>query len=274
MNADDIYKLLNRVREEKPLVHLITNSVTRNDCANVVIAIGASPIMATDSKEVEEVVSVSKALVLNIGTIEENIVEPMILAGKKANNLDIPVILDPVGVGVSDFRKTIVEKIFENIHVSIIKGNQSEIKTICGLEANSKGVDSGDNDSVDDITRISQILSNKTNSVVAVTGKIDVISQLGKTVYISNGNKMLKSITGTGCMGTALVGVFATVAKNMLEAAVAGISLLNTAGDIAYKKIIDVGGGCGSFKVYLFDSIGENDPFILDKIKFTLYNNK
>lgn len=255
MNAD-IYKLSNRIREEKPLVHLITNSVTRNDCANVVIAIGASPIMAIDSREVEEVVSVSKALVLNIGTIEENIVESMILAGKKANSLNIPVILDPVGVGVSEFRKNIVGEIFENIHVSIIKGNQSEIKTICGLEANSKGVDSGDNDSVDEITRISQALSKKTNAVVAVTGKIDVISQFDKTVYLSNGNKMLKSITGTGCMGTALVGVFSTITNNMLEAAVAGISSLNTAGDIAYKKTTDIGGGCGSFKVNLFDAIG------------------
>lgn len=246
---------------EKPLIHLITNSVTRNDCANVILAIGASPIMAFDPREVEEVVSLSNALVLNIGTIEEHVVESMILAGRRANSLNIPVVLDPVGVGVSKFRNNVIEKIIENIHISIIKGNQSEIKTICGLDANFKGVDSEVNDTIEEITKVSQILSNKTNSVVAVTGKVDVISKLDKTIYLSNGNEMLKSITGTGCMATALVGAFSAMTDNMLEAAVAGISTLNMAGDIACEKTKAIGGGSGSFKMYLLDAIGNRGKY-------------
>lgn len=255
MDIDTIEELSNRIKQEKPLVHLISNSVTRNDCANVVLAIGASPIMAIDPREVEEVVSKAKALVLNIGTIEKDIAESMILAGKKANSLNIPVVLDPVGVGISELRQNVVREILENVRIAIIKGNQAEIKILYGLRANFKGVDSEDNESIEFMTEISQVLSKETNSVVAVTGKVDVISSLDETIYLYNGHEMLRSITGTGCMGTALVGVFSSVTDSMLNAAVAGIYSLNRAGEIAYEKTKSFGGGSGSFKANLIDAI-------------------
>lgn len=158
MNTNSIADTLCLIRKEKPLIHLITNGVTRNDCANIVLGIGASPIMAIDFREVEDVVSVSKALVLNIGTIEKGTVESMIRAGMMANSLNIPVILDPVGVGISQFRIDVVKRILKNIQVSIIKGNQAEIKTLCGIEANFKGVDSEDSEDNEKIKLVCQEL--------------------------------------------------------------------------------------------------------------------
>lgn len=252
---NNIEKLLCLVKKEKPLIHLITNSVTRNDCANIALAIGASPIMAMAIEEVEDVISASKALVLNIGTIEKETAKSMIKAGQKANSLDIPVILDPVGVGVSMYRRRVVEEILEHVHISIIKGNASEIKTIYGLKAKSKGVDSVEEDDIDEMKKISQNLSKRINSVVGITGKIDVVSFIEETVLIYNGHKMLKSITGTGCMCTTLIGAFSSVATSMLDAALGGILCLDIAGEIAYEKTKKMHGGSGSFKMHLFDAI-------------------
>lgn len=247
-------KLLQRIKEQKPLIHHITNLVTINDCANIVLAIGASPVMAMDINEVEEVVAISQALVLNMGTLNENIVKSMILAGKKANQLNIPIILDPVGVGISNFRKESAKKIIENMKISIIKGNQSEIKTLYGMEVDCKGVDSIERQDIDELKNISKGLSKQTNSVIVTTGKIDVISFLEETILVDRGNEILTNITGTGCMTTSLIGSYAAVTNNMLDAALAGVQSMNIAGEIAYDKMKKVGGGVGSFKVFLIDA--------------------
>lgn len=160
MNEHEINKLIEDVRKRNPLIHHITNQVTMNDCANITLALGASPIMAMEVKEVQEVTSLSQALVLNMGMLSENTVEAMIISGKVANELNIPIVLDPVGVGVSKFRIHAVERLLENVKVSIIKGNQSEIKTLIGISTSFNGVDSSDDDSIENIADITIKLSN------------------------------------------------------------------------------------------------------------------
>ena len=255
MNIETMKELAQRIKQQKPLIHHITNLVTINDCANITLAIGASPIMAMDIKEVEEVVSISHVLVLNMGTLNENIVKSMILAGKKANQLNIPIILDPVGVGVSTFRKEAVRNLIENVQISIIKGNESEIKTLSGIEPKCKGIDSQGTQDIDGLKNICQQLSKQTNSVIVATGKTDVISFLEETVYIHRGNEILTNITGTGCMTASLIGSYAAITNNMLDAAIAGVQSMNIAGEIAYEKMMNIGGGAGSFKVLLMDVV-------------------
>ena len=141
-----IGNLLNEVRNKKPLVHNITNYVTVNDCANILLAIGASPIMADDIKEAADITKISSALVINIGTLNERTIESMIASGKKANELNIPVIFDPVGAGASEFRNETTKKILEEVKISVLRGNMSEIKFISGLESSTKGVDASESD--------------------------------------------------------------------------------------------------------------------------------
>lgn len=255
MNKEDMNRLIEGLRKKNPLIHHITNQVTINDCANMTLALGASPIMAMDPKEVQEVTSLSQSLVLNMGTLSERNLEAMIISGQIANELNIPIILDPVGIGVSKFRIHAVEKILENIKVSIIKGNQSEIKTLGGISACFKGVDSLENDSVENISNITIKLSNTLDTVVACTGKVDIIGFHSKCIYIEDGNNMLGKITGTGCMLASLMGSYAAITSKMEQVAEVGIISMHMAGKKAYKRMIDENRGSGSFKVFLLDEI-------------------
>lgn len=144
--AQKVVELLNRLKNKKPLIHNITNYVTVNDCANILLAIGASPIMADDLKESADITSIASALVINIGTLNERTIESMIASGKKANELNIPVVLDPVGAGASSFRNETTKRILEEIKISVLRGNMSEIKFIAGLESETKGVDASESD--------------------------------------------------------------------------------------------------------------------------------
>lgn len=254
------YNLLKLIRERKPVVHHITNYVTINDCANVVLALGASPIMADAVAEVEEIVCLASALVINMGTLSKEHVEAMLAAGKKANEHDIPVILDPVGVGASTFRKKSVEKIIKEVKLSVICGNMSEIKSISGISVKSKGVDVSEVDVLQTNTlelgkNIAEQLAFKLNCSVAITGAIDIISREGKTIFIDKGHKMLSTVTGTGCMCTSLIGTYCAVTKNYFEAAVAGVLTMDLAGEKAYGRLKTKDEGSGSFKAKLIDSI-------------------
>lgn len=255
MDNRNLDKLIKLVRKRNPLIHHITNQVTMNDCANITLALGASPIMAMDIKEVQEVTSLSQALVLNMGTLSEKTIEAMIIAGKTANALNIPIVLDPVGVGVSKFRINAAERLLENVKISIIKGNQSEVKTLAGLSASYKGVSSLDNNNSEDMANIATNLSRILDAVVACTGRVDIIGYNNKSILIEGGNRMLKSITGTGCMLASLMGCFAGVTSNLLEAAQAGVLSMNIAAEKAYKRVVDENRGAGSFKVFLLDEI-------------------
>lgn len=247
-----IIENLKEVRDKSPLVHHITNYVTVNDCANIVLALGGSPVMADDIKEVEEMVSFASSLVINIGTLNERTISSMIKAGIKANELNIPVILDPVGVGATGLRTEATKILLEKVKFAVLRGNMSEIKIIAGMDVKIKGVDSTASD--EDALDIAKNLANKLNTVVAITGARDVITDGSRHCLVNNGHKILSMVTGTGCMSTSLVGAYAGTTNDYLQAAVAGIVTMGIAGEKAYESLAQ-GEGIGTFKVRLFDNI-------------------
>ncbi|KAB3531529.1 hydroxyethylthiazole kinase [Alkaliphilus serpentinus] len=250
----DYKDILKKIKNKKPLIHHITNYVTATDCANTVLALGASAVMADDPLEVEEVVIHSDALVLNMGTLNQQKIEAFILAGRKANDLGIPIILDPVGVGGTKLRSEALKRILKEIKVSVIRGNMSEIKHIYGIEEMTRGVDSI-SDSKDGGKEISKAIAQRHKCVVAITGEIDYISDGNQTFSIRNGHKMLTNITGTGCMTTSLIGVCCGATKDIFMATALAISIMGIAGERAYEDLQDKS-GIGSFKVHLLDAIG------------------
>lgn len=240
------------LHNKRALIHHITNYVTVNDCANVVLAIGASPIMADELSEVEEMVGICDALVLNIGTANERTIASMLKAGKAANAKGIPVVLDPVGVGATMFRRQSVAKLMDTISFSIIRGNMAEIKTIAGLEAKSAGVDSLEEES--DGAKIALNLAKKLGCVIAITGKIDVVSDGTLCYTLQNGDMALTQVTGTGCMSTSLIGSFIGASNNAFASALAGILTMSISGELAEKSK-----GIGSFHTSLINRIGQMD---------------
>lgn len=254
---NNVSELLKELKKKSPLVHNITNYVTVNDCANILLAIGASPVMADDVEEVEEMVSIASALVINIGTLNHRTVESMIKAGKRANELGIPVILDPVGIGATTLRTKVTELILDNVKIAVIRGNMSEIKITSGINVEIKGVDSTADGS--GAEQIAKELSKKTGAVVAITGARDVIARGDRVALIDNGHKILSKVTGTGCMTTALIGAFAGAGDDYFTAAVSGIMSMGLAGEKAYASLKD-GEGIGTFRMRLFDSIYNMTP--------------
>lgn len=292
----DITHAIKDVRDTHPLVHCITNYVTVNDVANSILAIGGSPIMADALEEVEAVVSKSKALVLNIGTLNENTVKAMILAGKTANAKNIPVIFDPVGAGFTPYRAETAKKILDEVGVGIIRGNLSEIASLAGIKSANKGVDASD--SITDIKNsaagidqvaIAKNLAQKYSTVIAITGQTDIISDGNCCYKIRNGHPILSKVTGTGCMATGLIAAFAgsnsaaitganTAATSginttaavsrtaMLSAAVAGIASMGIAGEIAFAKAGSE--GTGSFHIAIIDALSRmNDVELQSHLK-------
>ena len=206
--------ILNKVFERHPIVHCITNYVTVNDVANVIIASGGSPIMSDDITEVEEIVNISDGLVINIGTLNKRTVESMILAGNVANKKGIPVIFDPVGAGASSFRNETVKRLLDEIEFSIIKGNSSEIKFMTGVSGKSRGVDVSfddviSSDNIEGFISIAKKLSELTNATVVMSGEIDIVAKKDKAALIRNGHSMMAKITGSGCMLAGILGVYA-----------------------------------------------------------------
>lgn len=248
-------KTIHMVREKNPLIHHITNIVTMNDCANITLAIGASPIMAMDPKEVEEVTSESEALVMNMGTLNERVLEAMIMAGKVANQLNIPIVLDPTGIGISAFRKQGSSRILEGVKIDIIKGNASEVKTLLGLSTCFRGVDSLDVDNIESLSEIVLQVSRKLKVVAVCTGETDIIACNKDVHLIKGGHPMLKNITGTGCMIGSLMGSYLGVNRNKIEAAELAVESMNIAGERAYAKMVREKRGSGSYRVFLIDEI-------------------
>lgn len=253
----NVSNLLNEVRNKVPLVHNMTNYVTVNDCANAVLAIGASPIMADDINETADITSISSSLVINIGTLNKRTIASMLISGKKANELGIPVIFDPVGAGASKLRNDTTKVILEQVKITILRGNLSEISFIAGLEASTKGVDCSETDSNNDSVSIAKAVAVKLGCIVAITGAVDVISDSKRIVTIQNGHKMLSKVTGTGCMTTALVGSFAGATKDYFTAAVGGVASMGIAGELAYEKVGQI--GTGSFHIAIIDALSRLD---------------
>ena len=244
--------LVAEVRRKVPLVHQITNYVTVNDCANITLAIGASPIMADDMAEAAEITALSAALVLNIGTLNQRTVASMLASGQQANRLGIPVVFDPVGAGASGLRNQTTQTILSQVRLAVLRGNLSEISFIAGLQATTRGVDASAADAGNDAVAVAQAAAQRLGCVAAVTGAVDVISDGARTVAIHNGHPLLSKVTGTGCMASALVGAFAGAAGDYLAAAVAGIAAMGIAGEIACQQA--GGQGNGSFRAAILDA--------------------
>lgn len=255
---NSIGDLLINVREVSPLVHHITNYVTVNDCANITLSIGASPVMADDINEVRDMVSIASSFVINIGTLNSRTVEAMIEGGKRANELNIPVILDPVGAGATPYRTEVAKKIMDNVKLSIIRGNLSEIKTLYGINSKTKGVDSVEDTSntseLENAKALAKDFAIKSGSVIAITGAVDIITDGIKLYTVENGHKIMSKVTGTGCMCSSLIGSYLGVHKDIFLSALSGVVSMGIAGEIAEENLSE-GEGTGSFKVKLMDNI-------------------
>lgn len=248
-------KLNTAMREKSPLVHNITNYVTVNDVANATLAIGASPIMADAIEEAANIASISSALVINIGTLNARTVESMIAAGRAANEKNIPIVFDPVGAGASAFRNKTTERLLQELKISILRGNLSEISFIAGVSASTKGVDVSEGDSANDAQAICQKVAKERNCSVVVTGKTDFVSDGLRLAKVDNGVALLSKVTGTGCMTSAITGAYAGASDDMFVAALAGVSSMGIAGEIAFEKSADK--GTGSFRVSLIDALSQ-----------------
>lgn len=245
----ETFKILERVREQKPLVHHITNWVTIYDCANVVRTVGALPVMAYAEEEAADMAIIASALVLNIGTLTTDLIEAMKIAGKAANAKNIPVILDAVGVGATKLRDDKTGELLKELQIDVIKGNSSEIAKIAGMDVYTKGVEAGKVEG--DLKEIAGRLALQKNATVVITGKQDIITD-GTSLYLcKNGDAMMGSIVGTGCMATSVIGAFAAVEKNYAKAAAAALVVFGIAGEIAAKH----SAGPGTFKQNLYDAL-------------------
>jgi len=239
--------ILPLIREKNPLIHHITNIVVANDTANVTLAVGASPVMASSPMEVEEMTTQADALILNLGTLSPDTVESCLLAGKVANHKGIPVILDPVGVGATHFRTNSTHTILSTIQVALIRGNVGEIAALQGELHSMRGIDALPVQTPPASLAFEASQKNY-GSVVCVTGEIDYISDGNRIYSVHNGHSLLTTLTGTGCMASSLCGAFAAVEKNRLLASVAALGFLGVCAEVAGKGAR----GPGSFRSALF----------------------
>ena len=254
MSKMDLKRLLTRIREERPLIHNITNYVVMNFTANTLLAMGASPVMAHAPNEVEEMVSLARALVINIGTLSNPWIEAMLLAGKKANEKGLPIVFDPVGSGATSLRTATTRRIVNDLKPSIIRGNASEILSIGSSGTVTKGVDSLHD--VDQVAEMARATASQTGSVVAVTGKIDLITDGTRVIRCRNGHPLMGRVTGTGCAATATIAAFAAVTPDAIEAAAAGLAFFGLAGEMAAAKAQSP----GSFMIALIDALYDMGP--------------
>jgi len=250
----DFRSLLEKVRSEKPLVHNITNYVVMNFTANALLAMGASPVMAHAFNEVEEMVSLASALVINIGTLSEKWIESMLTAGKRANALGVPIILDPVGSGATSLRTDTFRSLVTKLKLSIVRGNGSEILSIASDSVTTKGVETSH--PADEALATAKKVAEEIDSVVAVTGEVDLITDGKKTIRCYNGHPLLASVTGTGCAATTTIAAFSAVTADPLEAAATGLAFFGLAGELAGARAKSP----GSFMTLLLDALYEITP--------------
>ncbi|MBS5135064.1 MAG: hydroxyethylthiazole kinase [Oscillospiraceae bacterium] len=259
MERTELASCLGAVRERTPLVQCITNFVTVNDCANILLAAGGSPTMAHDIREVEEAVAGVQALVLNLGAIGD--VEAMLLAGKQANQLGIPVVLDPVAAGVTSLRREACRRLLAELRFTVIRGNASEIRALAlGAEGGS-GVDVSAGDAVteENLSRgveLCRRLAESTGAVTALSGQVDILSDGTQTVLIRGGVPTMSRVTGSGCMLTALLGAFCGAnPERPLAAAAAAVAAMDLAGERAEARRLQNGTGNATFRTDLIDAV-------------------
>ncbi|MBY0147923.1 hydroxyethylthiazole kinase [Neobacillus niacini] len=251
MNSSDLSSILLRVREENPLVHNITNVVVTNFTANGLLSLGASPVMAYAPEEVADMVRISRALVLNIGTLNKDVVNSMILAGKTANELGIPVIFDPVGAGATSFRTEMAKKVIKEVNISVLRGNGAEVANVLGENWEIKGVDGGAHQG--NSMELALRTAKKFNTIVVITGKDDVLTDGETTYLVSNGHPLLTKVTGTGCLLTSVIGAFAGVDSNYLRASLAALTFYGIAAEKAVEQVGEL--GPGSFQIQFLNQL-------------------
>jgi hydroxyethylthiazole kinase len=250
---------LRELRERKPLVHQITNYVVMNETANATLALGALPVMAHAPQEVEEMVELASALVLNIGTLSEHWIEAMLIAGRAASARGIPVVLDPVGAGATVYRTDTARRILDQVDVTVLRGNAGEVATLVGADAEVRGVESIAAGL--EPAELAREAGRQLELVASVTGPVDHVSNGERTLAVANGHPLLAAVSGTGCISSALTGCFlAAKPEEPLEAAAQALAALGVAAEDA---AVDADGP-GTFHARLYDSLAALDPGTLD----------
>lgn len=256
----ELSSLLAKLQKTKPLVHNMTNVVVTNFTANGLYALGASPVMAYAPEEVADMAKVAGAVVLNIGTLNSNLVEAMIIAGRSANENGVPVLLDPVGAGATRFRTESSLRIMREVRVSLVRGNAAEIAHLIGETREIKGVDAGDSGSYDNAI-LAVRAAQELGTVVAITGREDVITDGKLCRVISGGDALMTQVTGTGCLLTSVLGAFAAVEEDLLLAGTAGLAFYGTAAARAAERTAAF--GPGSFQTAFLDELAKLHPHSL-----------
>jgi hydroxyethylthiazole kinase len=241
------------LRERRPLVHNITNYVVMNETANAILALGALPVMAHAREEVEEMVGLAGALVLNIGTLSERWIDAMLVAGTAANERGVPVVLDPVGAGATSYRTRTAQRLLDELEVAVLRGNAGEVATLVGVEAEVRGVESVG--AGGDPAELADEAARTFGLVASVTGAVDHVSDGERSAAIANGHELMASITGTGCMSTAITGCFLAAQVDPFDAAVEALVAFGVAGEDAAAEAK----GPGSFHVALYDALAGLD---------------
>lgn len=245
----NITGLLEKVREQKPLVHHITNWVTIYDCANMTRAFGALPVMAHAKEESGDMAKIASSLVLNIGTLTPELIESMIVAGRAASEKGIPIILDAVGVGATKLRDNKTFEILKRLKITIIKGNASEIARLAGEQVVTRGVEATEVEA--NLMEVAKKLALDQKCTVVITGAEDIVTDGERVYVVKNGHEMMGIVVGTGCMAASVIGAFAGVEKDPVTATVAALVAYELAGELAVVN----SRGPGSFKVNFYDEV-------------------
>ena len=249
ITAEEIGLAVKTIRERAPVVHSITNYVVMNNTANALLALGASPVMAHAEEEMEEMVAIASALVINIGTLSPPWVSAMFRAAEAARKRKIPIVLDPVGAGATSYRTRTARELVGAVPPEIIRGNASEIMALVEEGAKTKGVDSGA--SSDEAVAIGQILHRQCGSVVCISGETDYTIGPAGVIQTRNGHILMTRVTGLGCTASALCGAFAAVTSEGAVAAAMAMAVLGIAGEIAAAR----SEGPGTLQLHLLDAL-------------------
>jgi len=247
--AQSVWQDVLRIRAEAPLVHNITNYVVMNTTANALLAIGASPVMAHAVEEVEEMVGLAQALVINLGTLSPPWIEAMLMASRRARERGIPIVLDPVGVGATCFRTETAQRLLREAGPAVIRGNASEIRALCYAEKGTRGVDSRHGS--EEALEAAQALAERHHCVVTVSGATDVILSDGAAIRVVNGHPLMPRVTGLGCTASALTGAFCAVNPSPGRAAAHAMAVMGIAGEMAAERAQ----GPGSFQMHFLDAL-------------------
>lgn len=256
MNKEKTSKLITKIRENKPLIHNITNIVVANFTANGLLALGAKPVMASAPEEVAEMTKAANALVLNLGTLNREHFKSMLISGKTANEKRIPVVLDPVGVGATRFRTESAQQLLREVKVNFIRGNAAEIANLVGEKWEIRGVEAGRTNG--NITNLAILAAQKLQATVIVTGKEDTITDGQTTYLVRNGHPLLTKVTGTGCLLSAVIGAFAAEESDPLMATVFALTTYGIAAEIAAAKTAEL--GPGSFQIEFINQLALISP--------------